>query len=88
MLELYIFPFREQHAVVFMQELLPHTFDYIARKLQSMYKPIIGTDDPGCEYLTATFLRLNTVYFEDYYIVPYPGSGESQIATSFLIISA
>ncbi|CAL8100798.1 unnamed protein product [Orchesella dallaii] len=65
---------KENHDVVFFQELLPYTFDYIARRLASKYMPIPGTDNPQCDYLTGTFLKLNQVHYEDHYIIPYPNT--------------
>ncbi|ODM95379.1 Tyrosyl-DNA phosphodiesterase 2 [Orchesella cincta] len=65
---------KENHDIVFFQELLPYTFDYIGRRLCSKYMPIPGTDNPQCEYLTGTFLKLNHVHYDDHYIIPYPNT--------------
>ena len=57
--------------MIFFQELIPQTFEYLAKRLASKYFPVVGTEDPNSEYFTATFLRLNHVIYEDHYIVPY-----------------
>lgn len=66
--------FRENHAVIFFQELIPQTFDYLATNLVSTYVPVLGTEDPTAQYLTATFLRRNHVIYESHEILPYPNT--------------
>ncbi|CAG7731747.1 unnamed protein product [Allacma fusca] len=65
---------KDNYSIIFLQELLPPTFHYIASRLESKYLPVLGTENPGCEYLTATFLRLNHVVYIDHEIVKFPGT--------------
>jgi hypothetical protein len=79
--------YRENHAVVFFQELIVPSFEYLTRRLSSKYFPVLGTEDPGSEYFTATFLRLNHIIYEDHYIIPYAntGMGRNLLVTKVLL---
>ncbi len=79
--------FREGHDIIFFQELVPFTFDYIARRLSSKYMPIPGTEDSSCDYLTATFLKLNQVHYEAHSIIPFPNTamGRNLLVTKAFI---
>ncbi|XP_037040309.1 tyrosyl-DNA phosphodiesterase 2-like [Bradysia coprophila] len=65
---------KRDYTVVMLQELILPTFQYIAAKLKSKYKPVVGTHKPESTYFTVTFLRTNRVIYVDHEIVNFPGS--------------
>lgn len=65
---------KRKYSIVMLQELIPVTFAYIASRTKSIYRAVLGTNNPSSSYFTATFLRNDAVRYVDHQIINFPGT--------------